>query len=204
MGPNPPVRVAGSLTRPLRRRRMAGEIARSVGVRPVECMDYRYEENEARYRRLQMAGKAVDYAGRDFEDFDLRPFLEAVLPRMTFSGVPPRAFEYGTGTGPGACFLAVRGFVVDAVDISPTAIALARRFAEERRLTVSFAVCDIRRMPPPGSVYDLAVDNFCLQHLVGDGERRHALAMARSLLKPGGSFVVGTVPYRALPPALFR
>lgn len=160
-------------------------------------MDYLYEQNEARYRRLQTAGKAVDYAGGSFEDFDLRPFLEAVLPRMTFSAERPRAFEYGTGTGPGACFLVARGFVVDAVDISPTTIALARRFAEERRLTVSFAVCDIRRMPLPGSLYDLAVDNFCLQHLVGDGERRRALAMARSLLKPCGYFVVGTVPYRA-------
>lgn len=161
-------------------------------------MDLRYEQNEASYQRLQKtAGRAVDYAGRSFEDFDLRPFLEAVLPPMTFSGERPRAFEYGTGTGPGACFLAARGFVVDAVDISPTAIALARRFAEERRLTVSFAVCDIRSMTPPGPLYNLVVDNFCLQWLVADDERRRVLAMARSLLKPGGNFVVGTVPYRA-------
>jgi SAM-dependent methyltransferase len=161
-------------------------------------MDYRYEQNEASYQRLQKtAGRAVDYAGRSFEDFDLRPFLEAVLPPMTFSGERPRAFEYGTGTGPGACFLAARGFVVDAVDISPTAIALARRFADERRLTVTFAVCDIRSMTSPGPLYDLVVDNFCLQWLIADADRRRVLTVARSLLKPGGYFVVGTVPYRA-------
>jgi SAM-dependent methyltransferase len=160
-------------------------------------MDYRYEENEVSYQRLQRtADGAVDYAGRSFEDFDLRPFLEMVLPLMTFSGERPRAFEYGTGTGPGACFLTARGFVVDAVDISSTAIALARRFAEERRLTVSFTVCDIRSMDPPGPLYDLVVDNFCLQWLVADGERRRVLSMARSLLKRGGYFVIGTVPYR--------
>lgn len=161
-------------------------------------MDYRYEQNEANYQALQKtAAGAVDYAGRSFEDFDLRPFLEAVLPTMTFSAAGPRAFEYGTGTGPGACFLAARGFIVDAVDISPTAIALARRFANERRLTVSFAVCDIRSMTTPGPLYDLVVDNFCLQWLVADGERHRVLAMARSMLKPGGNFVIGTVPYRA-------
>jgi SAM-dependent methyltransferase len=161
-------------------------------------MDYRYEENEARYQRLQKtAARAVDYAGRSFEDFDLRPFLETVLPSMIFSGELPRAFEYGTGTGAGACFLAVRGFVVDAVDISPTAIAMARRFADERRLRVSFEVCDIRSMTPPGPLYNLVVDNFCLQRLVADEERRRVLAIARSLLKPSGYFIVGTVQYRA-------
>ena len=161
-------------------------------------MDYRYEENEVSYQRLQRtAESAVDYAGRSFEDFDLRPFLEIVLPRMTFSGERPRGFEYGTGTGPGACFLAARGFVVDAVDISPTAIAMARRFADERRLTVSFTVCDIRSMIPPGPVYDLVVDNFCLQRIVTDGDRRGTLATVQGLLKPSGYFVVGTVPYRA-------
>ena len=161
-------------------------------------MDYRYEENEASYQRLEKtADRAVDYAGRSFDNFDLRPFLEAVLSLMTFSGRHPRAFEYGTGTGSGACFLAARGFVVDAVDISPTAISLARRFADERGLTVSFTVCDIRSMTPPGPLYDLVVDNFCLQQLVSDGERRSVLSMARSLLKPGGYFVIGTVLYRA-------
>jgi hypothetical protein len=68
-------------------------------------MDYRYEENEVSYQRLQRtADSAVDYAGRSFEDFDLRPFLEMLLPRTTFSGERPRAFEYGTGTGPGGMF----------------------------------------------------------------------------------------------------
>jgi SAM-dependent methyltransferase len=178
--------------------RIAWDVIRSVGRCQFGCMDYRYEENEVNYQRLQRtADRAVDYAGRRFEDFDLRPFLEMVLLRMKFSGERPRAFEYGTGTGPGACFLAARGFVVDAVDISPTAIALARRFAAERRLTVSFTICDIRWMTSLGPVYDSVVDNFCLQWMVADSDRRRTLATARSLLKPSGYFVVGTVPYRA-------
>ena len=159
-------------------------------------MEFRYERNEAAYRRLIAAGRATDYAGRSFEYFDLRPFLERALANMTFSSHRPRALEYGTGTGPGACFLAARGFAVDAIDISPAAIALARRFAQERGLEVSFSVCDVRRMPRSGVRYDLVVDNFCLQHLVGEADRSRALRMVRERLEPGGYFVVGTVLFR--------
>ena len=160
-------------------------------------MTHRLRENEASYRRLATIGEAVDYAGRSFEQFDLRPFLEAALARMTFPTEHPRAFEYGTGTGPGACFLAARGVVVEAIDISPTAIALARRFAAERGHAISFAVADITRLAPRPDVYDLVVDSYCLQRLVRDAERRRALDAVRSLLAPGGYFVVGTVLHRA-------
>jgi len=153
-------------------------------------------ENEASFRHLGASGEAVDYAGRSFDRFDLRPFLESMLPRMAFASEHPHAFEYGTGTGPGACFLAGRGFLVDAIDISPAAITLARRFAAERGLRISFAVGDIARMAPPGTPYDLVVDNFCLQRLVADDDRRRTLEAVRGLLAPQGYFVVGTVLYR--------
>jgi L-fuconolactonase len=66
-------------------------------------MDYRYEQNEANYQALQKtAGRAVDYAGRSFDDFDLRPFLEGVIDafgfdRLIYGGDWPvvrRAAEY--------------------------------------------------------------------------------------------------------------
>jgi SAM-dependent methyltransferase len=160
-------------------------------------MDYRYEQNEAAYQRLAATGRPADYAGRSFEHFDLRRFLEAVLPLMKFASDRPRAFEYGTGTGSGACFLAERGFAVDAVDISPTAIELACRFAAQRGLSISFSACDIRRMPSTGPLYDLVVDNFCLQHVIAESERRHVLMTVRSMVMPEGFFVIATVPYRA-------
>lgn len=51
--------------------------------------------------------------------------------------------EYGCGTGAAACFLAQRGFQIDAVDLVPDAIAMARQFAAERGLAIRFAVQDI-------------------------------------------------------------
>jgi SAM-dependent methyltransferase len=159
-------------------------------------MKYSREDAEGRYLQIASVGRAVDWKGHSFEDFDLRPFMEKVLPTLRIVAPEPTAMEYGTGTGPGACFLAARGFRVDAIDLSPTAIQLARRFAAERGLDVRFEVADICNFPDLGRCYDLVVDSFCLQRIVGDAERAKALETVRSLLKPDGYFLVATVLFR--------
>ena len=159
-------------------------------------MQYSHVEFEQRYQRLQPAGVAVDYAGRSFDDFDLREFLTDCLPQMRFVAATPRALEYGTGTGPGACFLAARGFCVEAIDISPTAIAMARQFAAERDLQINYDVGDICTWAAPEDAYDLVVDSFCLHRIITDADRRRALANVRRMLRPRGYFVVGSVIYR--------
>jgi SAM-dependent methyltransferase len=132
-----------------------------------------------------------DFRGRDFDSFDLRSFLDRVLPRLPMSA-RPRAFEYGTGTGPGACYVAARGYSVDAVDSSPEAIELARRFARDLGLEVHFEVADITRMTPRVREYDLVIDGFCLQNLIADSERRSALVAVATMLRPEGHYVIGT------------
>jgi len=159
-------------------------------------MRYSLVELEECYQRLRSLGRPVDYAGRSFTHFDLRPFLERVLSTLTFPGSTPAALEYGTGTGLGACFLAARGFQVDAIDIAPTAIELARRFAAEQGLTIHYSIQDICTYRAQGKLYDLVVDNFCLQRLVPQQRRARALAVVRGLLKPSGYFLLGTAIYR--------
>ena len=160
-------------------------------------MKYSHEQRDRSYQRLQDLGKPVDYAGHSFDNFDLRPFLDQTLPGLVFPEDQPRALEYGTGTGPGACYLAARGFQVDAIDISPTAIALARTFADERNLRIRYEVQDICRWTGPPEAYDLVVDNFCLHCLVADAQRGTALGIVRSVLKPQGYYLIGTAVYRA-------
>ena len=160
-------------------------------------MKYAYDSQERRYQSLRALGTAVDYAGRSFDQFDLRPFLEQVLPTLMFSTPRPRVLEYGTGTGPGACFLAARGFQVDAIDLAPTAIELARAFAAQRRLEVNFEVRDICSLGDRKETYDLVIDNFCRHRLITDEERRRAAGVVREALKSTGYFIIGTVVYRA-------
>jgi SAM-dependent methyltransferase len=162
-----------------------------------KSMRYSIAEQNERYRRLRELGRAVDHAGGSFDDFDLRSFLDETLAGLTFSTSPPSALEYGTGTGPGACFLSACGFRVDAIDIAPAAIELARQFAAERGLTIHFEVRDICVYRPADKQYDLVVDSFCLQRLVADEQRQQALAAVQTLLKPNGYFIIGTTIYRA-------
>lgn len=159
-------------------------------------MRYELFESEARYARLGAAVRAVDWKGGGFDDFDLRPFLEKVLPTLRLPAARPTALEYGTGTGPGACFLAARGFRVDAIDISPTAIQLARRFAAERGIEVAFEVGDICEFSAGAPGYDLVLDNFCLQRIVARERRARALSKVRSVVKARGYFLIATVLFR--------
>jgi 2-polyprenyl-3-methyl-5-hydroxy-6-metoxy-1,4-benzoquinol methylase len=160
-------------------------------------MKYSDVQRDTCYQRLRELGKPVDYAGASFENFDLRPFLELMIPGLKFPIARPRVVEYGTGTGPGACFLAARGFQVDAIDLSPTAIELARKFAAERNLDIRYEVADICRLSDRSPVYDLVIDNFCLHCLVTDEQRSSALAAVHSMLKPTGYYLIGTAIFRA-------
>ncbi len=69
---------------------------------------YYYPEHLEGYERIKAEGKtawAEIHGQEGFDNFCSRAFLETVLPRLTFSAPVPTAFEYGCGTGPGACFL---------------------------------------------------------------------------------------------------
>lgn len=118
-----------------------------------------------------------------------------MIPQFDLPSAPAtRVFEYGCGTGPAACFLAARGFQVDAVDLIPDAIVIARQMASERNVQVDFSVADICAMTsePVTMRYDLVVDSFCLQSIVTDQDRGAVFSAVRARLKPGGYYVIST------------
>jgi SAM-dependent methyltransferase len=163
---------------------------------------YYWEEHEHGYQRAEregLAGWNELHGGRGFENFSSRAFLERGLPLLDLPAAPEETdvLEYGCGTGPGACFLAARGFRVDAVDLSPTAIKLARRFAAERGLTIEFAVQDVcaAAEEPPRKRYDVIVDSYCLQSVVTDEDRAKLFAFVRARLKPSGYYLISTAMY---------
>jgi SAM-dependent methyltransferase len=106
-------------------------------------------------------------------------------------------WEYGCGTGPAACYLAARGFRVHAIDLVPAAIGLARQFAQERGLDVSFGVQDVCALAdePVSHRYDLIVDSFCLQSIVTDADRSRVFAAVRARLKADGYYLISTATY---------
>jgi SAM-dependent methyltransferase len=158
-------------------------------------MKYYYREHILGYRKVRDQGKtawAEIHGGEGFENFSSRGFLEVALPTLHFSSPYPLALEYGCGTGPGACYLAERGFRVDGIDLIPLAIEIAREQARLRGLEIHYAVQDICALPHDGVRYDLIVDSFCLQCIVSDTDRARVYAAVQARLGAEGYYLIST------------
>ncbi len=96
--------------------------------------------------------------------------------------------ELGCGPGRNAVFLAARGFEVDAVDLSPTAVDWAReRAAGGRRVSVRFHCGDVFALTRDELTgpYDLVYDSGFYHHLPPH-RRISYLQLLDRVLAPGG------------------
>jgi SAM-dependent methyltransferase len=111
--------------------------------------------------------------------------LAAHLDRGTLR--PGRALDLGCGPGRNALYLAARGFEVDAVDLSPAAVAWAGERARESRAAVRFHCGDAFALAGTAlsGPYDLVYDSGCFHHLPPH-RRISYLALVDRLLAPGG------------------
>ncbi len=158
-------------------------------------MKYYYPEYIHGYSKADDSGKTVFdemYGKQTVENFSARNFLIAVLPTLSFTMKSPRVLNYGCGTGLDACFLAERGFNVDAFDIIPDAIEIARKQAKSRGLIIHFEIMDICQLPEQGEQYNMIVDSYCLQGIVFDVERKRLFSTIYNRLKPGGYYLVSS------------
>lgn len=92
------------------------------------------------------------------------------------------ALDLGCGTGAEAVFLARAGFTVVGVDLSRTALRLAREQASAR---VSWCQADVLALPVAAASMDLVTDRGCLHHLPVPHRRHYAGELGR-VLRPGG------------------
>ncbi|HET7017030.1 MAG TPA: class I SAM-dependent methyltransferase [Streptosporangiaceae bacterium] len=99
--------------------------------------------------------------------------------------VPGRALDLGCGPGRNALWLARAGFEVDAIDLSPAAVAWARERARQVGAEVRFACGDAFTAALSASQYDLVYDAGCLHHLPPH-RRVSYLALLDRVLVPGG------------------
>lgn len=102
---------------------------------------------------------------------------------------PGRVLELGCGPGRNALYLAGRGFDVDAVDLSPAAVAWARERASRDGVTgVRFRCADVFA-PDAGldGPYDLVYDSGCFHHLPPHRRVSYLMVLER-VLAVGGLF----------------
>jgi SAM-dependent methyltransferase len=99
---------------------------------------------------------------------------------------PGRALDLGCGPGRNAVHLAARGFQVDAVDLSPTAVAWAEERAHEAGVDIRFHCADAFALASELSgPYDLIVDSGCFHHLPPHRRISYRALLDRTLA-PGG------------------
>jgi 2-polyprenyl-3-methyl-5-hydroxy-6-metoxy-1,4-benzoquinol methylase len=158
-------------------------------------MKYYYPQHIKGYARIKAEGKTAwgeIHGATSFEDFSAGAFLEAVLPTLRFDIPRPEVFIYGCGTGPDGCYLAERGFRVDAIDLVPDAIEIAKQQTALRNLDISYAVQDIFEVTPERKQYEVVLDSFCLQCIVFDDERQKVFSTVHTRLKPKGYYLVAS------------
>jgi SAM-dependent methyltransferase len=161
---------------------------------------YYYDEHETTYQEMKRDNLLAwdQYHEPDkynFDNFMMRPFLAKALDLININPSESNVFEYGCGTGAGACFLASRGFTVDAIDISPTAIEIANSIALDRNLTINYSNQDLLEMTGLNKEYDLILDNYCLQSIVTNDDRSKLYSLIKSGLKESGYYIISSAMY---------
>jgi SAM-dependent methyltransferase len=113
------------------------------------------------------------------------------LVRLVESGRIPagQALDMGTGPGHDAVFLLHQGFSVIAIDISPSAVRLARENASNAGVFGFFQTGDIRKIPVEKGFFDFVNDRGCF-HVLSDDDRATAVSEIKRVLKSRGLYLL--------------
>jgi SAM-dependent methyltransferase len=155
---------------------VTGRLFDESGQDPTAWFDQLYAAAEA--------GEAVvpwDHGGP-------QPYLVEWTARHAVDGHGRAALVVGSGPGFDAEHLASVGFATTAFDISPTAVASARRRFPQTR--VHYQVADL--LDPPSSfaaAFDLVLESLTVQSLPVDYHVRTIRSVA-SFVAPGGTLLV--------------
>ncbi|MCA1596410.1 MAG: class I SAM-dependent methyltransferase [Chloroflexi bacterium] len=104
---------------------------------------------------------------------------------------PCSVLDIGCGYGTEARFLREQGFQVCAVDISPTAIAIARQRAAEAGATIDFRIADLTAMPDLGGPFDFLFDRG-VYHIIRRVDVAAYVALLESVSRPGTLYLTLT------------
>lgn len=137
-------------------------------------------------------------SGAPAHDFDAmyvagRPPWDIGRPQAAFRELADhgqlvgRVLDVGCGTGEHALMAAALGLDVTGVDASGTAIAIARRKADERTLSARFLTWDALKLPDLGESFDTVVD--CgLFHVFEDQDRPKYVDALRASMPVGARY----------------
>jgi len=102
---------------------------------------------------------------------------------------PCRAIELGCGAGNNVIYLAQYGFNVTGVDISESAIKIAKRSASEKGIDCNFITADLRGdMSEVKDTFDFAYDWEVMHHMFPE-DREAYINNVYKMLSPGALYL---------------
>jgi SAM-dependent methyltransferase len=102
---------------------------------------------------------------------------------------PCNVIELGCGTGNSLLYLSTKGFDTTGIDISATAIDIAKKKASEKGVTCKFITADLLGdLSGIHDMYDFVYDWHVLHHIYPE-DREKYLHNVYKLLKPGGQYL---------------
>ncbi len=109
-----------------------------------------------------------------------------------------RVADIGCGNGLLACEAALIGAEVDAIDISPAMLALAKVEARDHKVAIRTQSAGLLSFAYQAESYDLIVSEFTLHHLP-DFWKAVAISRIFSALKPGATFYLRDIVFVRTP-----
>ena len=106
-----------------------------------------------------------------------------------------RALDICCGTGTNALYLAQQHFAVTAMDVSESAIDIARQKAEGSGARIRFLVADWLNLPFEDKEFDLIFDMGCFHHVEPENRERFIRGVHR-VLADGGWYMLTVFSYR--------
>jgi SAM-dependent methyltransferase len=156
-----------------------------------------YEGHEIAYQKMRENGirswgerTLIDGRGSEI-DIDDKRFLQEVLTQP-WAPKKGKAVELGCGTAPLLRWICRKDFSGLGVDVSRTAIAMAKE--QSQGLNLSFKCADLcKSIVTEIGTCDLCIDGHCFHCIISDADRRAFLKNVYNLLSPNGIFVVMTM-----------
>lgn len=143
---------------------------------------YKVWETEYRNPRL--------ITNSDEPQLDFKHFIKWLRKHQKVELEGLKVLDLGSGTGKNSLFLAERGSIVNGIELSTTAVKIAKERAMERQLDAEFTEGDIgKKFLFQSKIFDLIIDVVSSNSLT-QAERANYIKECNRVLKPSGFMFV--------------
>ena len=154
-----------------------------------------YEMHEVVYRRLKEKDVLSWDKSKSFEEVwshSTNVYLKKFLTKREISFSNLKVLDLGTGTGTSALFASKNGSQAVGVEISATAIEIAKGNAKKLGVNVEFIVKDVLELDLKKK-FDLVVDSTILHCIVGLQDRSTFYNIVKRHMSSNSYFLVNTM-----------